>query len=206
MPIIIQMTDQPPHGSKLPAKYENPLDLWLISLLVPVMPILHDAGVTPNMLTAASAGCAAVSLYFMVKGKVELALVFWGLNYMFDLADGLKARLYNEQSSFGDAADHVSDVLSVVGLYGVIVYKLSGKWKMQTLWPLIGEAVIMAIGLAQMTCQERYSQGRTSLYIPVAGVDVNKCKNVDVMRWTRWCGIATLTAWHMFLIVYYSNI
>lgn len=198
--------DQPPFGSKLPAHYENPLDFLLIKALVPLMPTVHALGVTPNMLTAASAICAAVSLYFMVKGQMGLALTFWALNYMFDLADGLKARLYDEQSVVGCRADHLSDVLSVVGLYAVIALKLGGDWSGARVWPLLVEALLMCISVRHFVCQERYSQERTSAFIPVEGIDIKGCENVDVMHWTRWFGIATLTAWHLFLIYFYIHL
>lgn len=193
----------PPHGSKLPYHYENPLDWLLIKALVPMMPALHALGITPNMLTAASALCAAASLYCMVKGEIGCALLLWGLNYMFDLADGLKARLFDQQSYLGCTWDHYTDILSVVGLYGVIAWRMRAGGR--GWWPLVVEVFVLLVSWTHFQCQERYSQGRTSMYIPVTGVDIKKCKNVDVMRWTRWFGVATLTAWHMFLIAYYGS-
>lgn len=199
------MTENPPLGSKLPAKYENPLDRVLIATLMPLMPYLHAMNITPNMLTAASAVCAAVSLYYFAKGRIVPALTFWFFNYMFDLADGLKARLYNQQSSLGCKFDHISDVLSVLGLYGVVWTKLrAGALNWQSLWPLVVEAFVVLIGCLHLTCQEKYSQARTSQYIPISGIDVKSCRNVELMKLTRWGGVATVTLWHMFLIVFYS--
>lgn len=202
------MIEAPPRGSKLPQRFENPLDWLLIKALVPMMPVVHALGITPNMLTAASALCAAASLYFMVKGRIVLALVLWGFNYIFDLADGLKARLFDEQSAQGDRLDHSSDVASVLGLYAVIAWKVGSPlkvaWSLRRAWPLVVEVLLVVLGLQHFQCQERYSQARTSQYIPVEGIDVSRCKDVDAMRWTRWFGIATVTLWHLFLIAFYG--
>lgn len=196
----VMVAHQPPRGSKLPRRYENPLDWLLIRALMPTMPVLHRLNITPNMVTAASALCAAASLYCMVKGKVGFALALWGMNYLFDLADGLKARLYDQQSYLGSCADHCSDILSVLGLYAVILWKVGGAWSLQRAWPLVVEALLMVVGLKHFECQERYSQARTDAYIPVEGIDVSRCEDVNAMRWTRWFGIATITLWHLFLI------
>lgn len=199
--------EAPPVGSKLPERYENPLDWLVLKRLLPVTPIFRALGVTPNMLTAASAVSAGLALYFMTTGRVGMAMLLWGLNYVFDLADGLQARVYDQQSVIGDVADHLTDILSILGLYAIIVYEIGAwkNWSWANTWPLLVEVALMACAMLQMACQEKYSQSRTAQYIPVMGVDTAACIDHNHMLWTRYFGVATVTVWHLFLIAFYGN-
>lgn len=191
-------------GCKLPEELENPLDTYLMRLLLPVMPMLHRLGVTPNTLTLASCLCAFSSLCLFMKERWVAASAMWLLNYVFDVADGMLARLFDMQTVTGSVADHLSDTCSVIGLYACVLWKMH-RHGIRTVWPLVVGLVLMSCAMQQYICQERWSQERHPDFIPVEGVNPLMCTDTETLRWSRFFGVGTMTLWHVLLLCLYSR-
>lgn len=66
-------------------------------------------GLTPNILTAISLGCAIVSGIFFWKGQIWWGVIWMLMTSFTDMLDGATARAGNLGTTFGGILDHVSD-------------------------------------------------------------------------------------------------
>ncbi len=66
-------------------------------------------GLTPNILTAISLVCAAVSGIYFWKAQVWMGILWMLLTSFMDMLDGATARAGNLGTAFGGILDHVSD-------------------------------------------------------------------------------------------------
>lgn len=174
---------------------ENPVDAAILMGIQPTLQPLRAAGVTPNMITWASAAAAVASLVCCFAGRPHLAAAAWVAGYVLDCADGFMARRYNMETEWGDRLDHATDVL---GYGGLVAFVLNRIWKGARVWPLYVEAVLVAGALYHMQCQEK---GSTN--IPIKGISGCACMDKSHLRYSRWLGLGTLLVWHIVLIYYY---
>ena len=197
------MGDKPPPFCKLPRRYENPLDWIIIGALQPVVPLMVKVGMTANGVTILSILCKVLALWYFNAGKTGKAIAWWGVQYVLDCLDGMVARAVGE-TKFGDVLDHGSDLLSIVAVYGIIARNLLTSRRPLPWWPLVVEAALVVVSMTHFTCQEKYSR-ENSRYLPVAGVDITGCMDVDVMKRTRYFGVGTHTVWMMYLMYFYRR-
>lgn len=186
-------------GCKLPRHLENPIDDSLMVAIEPLLQPLRDAGVTPNMVTLASAAASAASLYFCFERRPLWAVGYWFLAYLFDVMDGFMARRFGMETALGDRLDHISDLLAYGGLLLFVC------WRVRTdprplYWPLAVEAILTCLAMYHMQCQEKDSH-----FIPIRGLRGNACRDKEHLRYTRWVGVGTLTAWHLVFIWCYAR-
>lgn len=161
----------------------------------PLLPPLRRAGVTPNMVTGASfvAGAASVALCF--SGRPVAGAALWVLGYACDVADGFMARRYGMETELCGRLDHATDLLAFCGLAAFVASRLPGR----PLWPLGVEALLLAGAFYHLQCQEKGTR-----HLPIEGLGGAACRDKGHLRWTRWVGTGTLTAWHVFLILFYG--
>ncbi len=186
-------------GCKLPRALENPIDDLLMVLVEPTLQPLHSAGVTPNMVTLASAAAAAASVYFCFQGRVWPAAGLWVAGYILDVMDGFMARRFDMESRLGDALDHCTDLLGYGGLIAFVLHSLVTMHP-RIYWPLAVELILCAAALYQMNCQEKETS-----YIAIKGIGGCACKDKAHLKYSRWGGMGTLMAWHVFLIYFYTR-
>lgn len=186
-------------GCKLPRALENPLDDLIMVAVEPLLQPLRDAGVTPNMVTLASAASSLASVYCCFSGRRLAAVGLWLLGYVLDCVDGFMARRFGMESVLGDLLDHGTDLLAYGGLLAFVAWRFAsagtGGLPVPPVWPLAVEAALGCLMVYHMQCQERGTE-----YMPVEGVDGSACADKAHLRWTRWVGAGTLTAWHLVLI------
>lgn len=162
----------------------------------PLLRPLRRAGVTPNMVTGVSILAAGASVALCFRGCPVWAMVLWTLNYVADTADGMMARCYGMETEFGGWLDHVSDVLAFCGLMCFVLWRSGGRPK----WPLAVEAVLLAGAWLHLHCQEKDTP-----HMAFGGIDGGACLDKAHLKFTRFFGTGTLTAWHLFLIHMYSG-
>lgn len=186
-------------GCKLPRHHENPLDWLIFRAVEPLLAPMRAAGITPNAVTLASAAAAAISLCACFWGRPNLAVGAWVANYLLDCVDGFMARRFNMESAWGDAADHLTDALSFLGLMAFIGLR-AGQIPISANWPLLIECILLAASFYHMQCQEK-----DTVHLSIRGIDGCRCFDKDHLRVTRWFGTGTLLMWHVALIYYYTR-
>lgn len=191
------MTGKQIQGCKLPRHLENPIDDLLMVLVEPLLGPLVAAGVTPNMVTWASAAAAAGSIAACFKGRAGLAAGLWVAGYALDIVDGFMARRYNMVTPYGDRLDHATDVLGYAGLIAFVAWRLF-RQNPKIFWPLAVELLLVTGSLYHLQCQEKDTKE-----LPISGVPGCACYDKKHLRFTRWAGMGTLMAWHVFLIWFY---
>ncbi|KAK9826950.1 hypothetical protein WJX74_001454 [Apatococcus lobatus] len=186
-------------GCKLPRALENPLDDLLMVAVEPLLAALYGMGVTPNMVTLASAAAALASVYCCFAGRPLPAACLWVLGYVLDIVDGFLARRYKMESRLGDRLDHATDLLAYAGLVSFVAYRVF-QANPRVLWPVAVEVWLACAAYYHMQCQERASH-----HMAIQGLDGCACRDEAHLAWTRYLGTGTLTAWHVFLILFYRR-
>ena len=183
-------------GCKLPRRLENPIDDRIMVAIDPWLAQLHAFHVTPNMVTVASMSAAALSLFLFWKARPILSSIAWIVSYVLDCFDGMLARRYDQETALGSCLDHASDVIAFVGLMWLVVARMRGKAS----WPILVEVILLAGSYYHLQCQEKGTR-----HMAFDGIDGSHCLDKAHLEWSRWLGTGTLTAWHVFLIMYYSR-
>lgn len=79
--------------------------------------------IVPNLLTLANVFCGFVSIVYTSNGKFTYAAIFILLGAIFDLFDGLVARLIHASSEFGVELDSLCDAVTFGVAPSFILYK-----------------------------------------------------------------------------------
>lgn len=145
--------------SKIPTADLCMVDQKLYALFDKINPHLHSIGVTPNMITLGSVVSACGSIYAFYKKQYMISGGLFVVAQILDAQDGYYARKYNMVSTTGDWLDHITDVVSGVGLFWVLYHtrdRFSGPVKiMIALWV----ALLLLVVWLQMSCiEKRYSE------------------------------------------------
>jgi phosphatidylglycerophosphate synthase len=111
----------------------------------------YSLGLTPNGVTAISAGLSVVGIALIAFGPISpligfLAALSYALGYAFDSADGQLARLTGTGSPAGEWLDHVVDMGKTVLFHGAIILSLVIHTQ-----PVSVGYVALAIGYATVT-------------------------------------------------------
>lgn len=187
--------------SKLENKYNNPVDVCLEKIYSPIMPSLHKAGVTPNMLTTASMLCGIYSARLIWEKRPKEAALFFVLNYFFDCMDGHMARRFNMESHFGDWYDHITDWLTF-GLIGYALIKNNNYCSSSVIPCVLIFSFLMFNTMKWFGCQEK-------VYNNEIGASISffkkMCKDpkTDLIS-TKYFGVGTITLF-VFFIIYFSK-
>jgi phosphatidylglycerophosphate synthase len=149
--------------------------------------VLQDSRITPNQVTLASLGVAmaSVGLLVFVPGwaGLVLAAVVFELSYVLDCADGMLARLRQQQSTQGHLFDFLMDELKAFAILGASSVRLWAERGHDAVYLLVGTVglIVVASGIALTTFVRRpeiavsvpegaAARGRTSLIQSVVGV------------------------------------
>lgn len=148
---------------------------------------LQDSRITPNLVTLASLGVAIVSVGLLVcvpgwAGLVLGAVVF-ELSYVLDCADGMLARLRQQQSTQGHLFDFLMDELKAFAILGASSIRLWAERGHDATYLLVGIVGLIAVasGIALTTFVRRpeiavpvpegaAARGRTSPILRVVGL------------------------------------
>ena len=147
------MCNKKDKGRKIDDIYENPLDNLLYQLvIIPISPIFHSMGFTPNMLTFLSAMSQFYGIYCLQNNDYNMFSIFYYLGYVFDCFDGYIARRYNQVTSFGDMFDHVTDISAILLLL-IVSFQ---KWGLHcNSIVYLFYACLILLFLTHMGCQQK---------------------------------------------------
>lgn len=127
--------------------------------LVPVRRIV------PSAITTLSLCCGLASMHYAMQGDFDRALVGIGLSTVFDLFDGLAARLLKAQSRFGAVLDSLSDVVCFGVAPALLLHEWLGKGTdpAVTLGALLVFVLCSAMRLARFTSAPKRPRGKAAL-------------------------------------------
>ena len=156
---------------------------------------------TPNLITTLSLITGIISIIFLYKFNVIGFIIFFILQYFFDVMDGYFARKYNMISKFGDYYDHIKDQIIVI----LLVIILITKYKIFRNPILVLIYIILYIGMFfQYSCQEKYyAQKKESLNLEFEKLK-KYCftKPEKIMRISRYLSSSTLVIYSCIVVIY----
>ena len=191
---------------KIPFKYDNPFDNYIIELADLFVPYAYQIGANPNMITTLSNIACIITILLLLNSKYYLASFFLLISYFFDCADGHMARKYNMTSVFGDYYDHISDVIKIFAIFITLYYIDSNKF-LKIIPIIILLFVLMSV---HMGCQELLYDTDESITLeitkylcPVSNIN-NKDLIKDTLNSTKYFGCGTFNIAIVIFIIYYS--
>jgi CDP-diacylglycerol--serine O-phosphatidyltransferase len=127
----------------------------------------------PNIITLLNLFCGCLGFIAIWEGKQPLAayLVFWGA--LFDLLDGLVARLTKSYSDIGKQLDSLADMVTFGALPAVLMFDLMRRSASER-WATMGLflAVFAALRLAKFNIDTRQSDKFIGLPTPAMAIAV----------------------------------
>lgn len=124
----------------------------------------------PNLVTCMNLFSGCLGIVFAFQGNFPLVVVCVLLSGVFDLFDGLVARLLNVSSAIGKQLDSLADVISFGFLPGMIYYTLiENSSTVLTDYPYIGFLIpiFSALRLAKFNLDERQTEDFIGLNTPM---------------------------------------
>lgn len=192
---------------KLSPELECPVDNVFYYAVEHIAPIVHDMGLTPNMLTGISLLFGIGAAGFALNYAFELSALFYAVSYLFDCLDGYVARKYNIVSKFGDKFDHISDSVKVAVLILALCFV---NWKLF----LLVLPILVYVNLVlyfHMAYQEMYydnpedSDSLASLNWVLHIYTPRKKDVAQTLKYTRHFGCGTKTLVIVFILFIYSQ-
>ena len=150
--------DKLENGNKLPTKYEDPIDLFILTYTSKLNPIFKSFGFTANGITTISFLFGLLACYLFYTKKYIFSAISYIISYFFDVMDGNYARTYNMMSEFGAKYDVVTDQIVVFLLFSLGVFFTKTKPKFFYFKPLaiIGTIVYYTLIWYYLSCQDTY--------------------------------------------------
>ncbi len=98
----------------------------LKKIYTPVGVLLYKLHMPPNLITLLSLTTGMLAAYFFYHGKLLTAVAFLVMSGLFDLADGIVARLSDKASKFGAVFDWIADKWVDGFVLGTVAYVYAG--------------------------------------------------------------------------------
>ena len=150
------------------------------------------------MITTIGVFSSLLGAYFLYTKKIYLFIFFYLFAYFCDCLDGYIARKYKKETIFGDYYDHITDVIQMILIIFILVYKYNIlKYKSITIVTLI---LIIIYAITQ-GCQEKLMGNNTS---EILGITKKMCPekiktNISLFK---LFGSGTVIFYVMFLSYY----
>jgi len=129
----------------------SPIDVILYYISSKISGFFHNLGFIPNDITTFSFLSAIIGLHlFNNNFNINIVICCFILSYFFDCLDGTMARKYNQETVFGDFYDHITDWISAVFLFYIVIKHT--KHKNQNLIIL---SIILLLTTIYTGCQEK---------------------------------------------------
>lgn len=127
-------------------------DAWIShNLVLPTLEFWHGLGFSANGLTTLSALFGAHFLYSLHTNQHLASIASLVVSFYFDYADGMFARKYDQTSNFGDAYDHITDLIVIFGGVYLIYTKSPKSWRPKLIAAILLYGIIASI---HHTCYE----------------------------------------------------
>jgi phosphatidylglycerophosphate synthase len=139
--------------SKLGYEYENPMEILILEGARVMCPYFYSMGFTPNGITTLSIIFGLLSVFLIYKGFIMLGLISFVISYIFDCMDGYYARTYDMTSEFGEYYDHISDLVCMISLACVIIYRY---WEFIDIPAVLVISIALIGDLIHFGCQSKF--------------------------------------------------
>lgn len=139
---------------KISREKDNFIDNIFIDISELLCPVFKYFNFTPNMITGINILCSLLCLYYLYAKQYHLGVLFLILTYLFDALDGFYARKYKMETHFGDLLDHYTDYIFYVGLYYLLLFKIS--FKNNTIF-LVIFSILTYTSIMHLGCMEHYN-------------------------------------------------
>ena len=171
--------------------------VWFRKLLEPLARVLGASHVSPNALTVLGLVPAVGAGVAFGKGMVRLGGILLGVSGLFDLSDGLLARLGNKETKFGALLDSTIDRYSEIAVYiGLAIFYRGEATLWGVLLALAGSLMVSYLkarveGLG-FSCKSGMLQRPERLVILILGALIG----ANVLKWAIWlvAVLANITA------------
>jgi CDP-diacylglycerol--glycerol-3-phosphate 3-phosphatidyltransferase len=156
-------------------------------ILAPAARLLTSGRVNPNLITVAGFLPAAAAGYALADGRIRLGGVLIGLSGLFDLMDGLVARLGQKESKFGAFLDSTVDRYGEIAVFiGLALLFRATPHLAGVLLALCGSVMVSylkarAEGLGQ-SCEVGMLQRPERLLILMVGALIG----MGSLKWAIW--------------------
>lgn len=182
-------------GRKIPREWENPLDNVLIDVATFLnQKLLVPIGITPNMVTAVSLICGLAAAYSIHISSFTYGAILFFVAYFFDCVDGNLARMSGMVTKFGDAFDHISDVVKLTAVTTAYVSNKDISYIAKWIF-VSGSAILFFFMMIHFACQEAISSD------PAVSPYLTLGKCYGDIRLTRWTGSGTFIAFQTLMIL-----
>ena len=113
--------------TKLIMKYDSLLEVYFSYLSIKLAPIAKKYNLLPNDITTAGLLFNFFAIFSLYRLDYALFVPFYVMGQFCDTMDGVYARLYNLETSFGHFYDHIVDAVKVGSLLYTI-YVIYYRW------------------------------------------------------------------------------
>jgi CDP-diacylglycerol--glycerol-3-phosphate 3-phosphatidyltransferase len=173
------------------------LRVWFRKLLEPLARALDASHISPNALTVLGFVPAIGAGVAFAKGMVRLGGILLGVSGLFDLSDGLLARIGNKETKFGALLDSTIDRYSEIAVFiGLAIFYRGEVALYGVLIALAGSLMVSylkarAEGLG-FSCTGGMLQRPERLVILILGALIG----ANVLKWAIWlvAVLANITA------------
>lgn len=169
--------------SQLPPFAECPVDWFIIKICSDIAPIFRATGHTANAITTEGAIASAWGLYSLYNYHLPQFAAGYALGYAFDCLDGHYARRYKMTSKFGEYYEHMKDIATTIGYFGVLFYRYNVSPGVLVSFFLLGTGLLVHMGH-----QQKYIESDGSAFLDFLQPLARKVKNI---KYTRWFGCGT---------------
>jgi phosphatidylglycerophosphate synthase len=192
--------------NKITPEFDNPLNNIINGQIDTTLPIYNKMNFTPNTLTTISLlfGLSAVYAVYTDYYKIGAILFFFASYY--DSVDGKYARKYNQETTFGDAYDHVADYTKFGLMFYVLYFKLKLKSLKIKIILLSTLVILLILGLLQFGCQEYLYESDNSPTLEWTKKFVIESKCNEQVKYTKYFSITTFICYLCIIIFFWEYI
>lgn len=109
---------------KIPSYYLSFFDTFYFDNIVDTcVKFCITTGISPNVVTTISVNVLIIGFYHLFYDNSLIFAICWVIYFILDCVDGCLARASNQVTDFGDWFDHTRDVIALLLLIGLLIYK-----------------------------------------------------------------------------------
>ena len=183
-------------GTKIELCMDHPIETEMLKLSEQMSSFLHNANVTPNMITTMGLLFGLMAVYFIWKGNKMLAFVFFWVGFFCDCLDGYYARKYDMMSTFGAYYDITRDWI-VTSLLIIIIFIKIKNPELRVFY-VVSTLVLFFLMGVHVGCQEKNTVPQKQS--ETLKLTKNLCPDKRYIYITRFFGCATFIFFQSLLI------
>tara|TARA_Y100001958_G_C21182043_1_gene511719 strand:- start:53 stop:619 length:567 start_codon:yes stop_codon:yes gene_type:complete len=184
---------------KIERSKDNFIENIFIDISELLCPLFRYFNFTPNMITGINIICSILCLYYLYIGEYNFGVLFLILSYLFDALDGFYARKYKMETYFGDLLDHYTDYIFYIGLYCLLLFKISFK---NNIYFIIILFILTITSIMHLGCIEHYNKSSSNVNTQLSQL-IKFCPNKKYIDYTKYLGPGTLILFFILSLLFY---